>query len=197
MIILLALIAFGEGCLPHSSNAPQHADVNRYINEYKAQNAIQHAVSLQSMDTDAAIKEMRAMAHMGAMAQIEHGDKSEQIYVLCRMLFVSSNNLSFREPALGSTVYMRGGASDWPLSPVELVDGVPFIVAGGYNLAGQSESPEEYLDYCLANCSWSKFRYHLKTQEQMNEALAKLLKSAKWLPPLNDRERLFLIRQIN
>jgi hypothetical protein len=42
------------------------------------------------------------------------------------------------------------------------------------------ESDESYLHYCEANCDWTDVNYSLKTIQQKQDALAKLMSSDKW-----------------
>ncbi len=86
--------------------------------------------------------------------------------------------------------------SDWPLEPIELVDGVPFLITRGYVLGGLPEADEWYLHYCETNCDWSNSHYAIKTDQQKREALYKLLASPKWKRPLDTSEREFLSEQI-
>jgi len=179
------------GWIDGLKTAHVECSVNEYISAYKSKSTLQDAVSLQAMNRESAVRELRDMA------QPEHGNKSCEVYVLCRMLFVQSNSLAFREPLLGGPDFIRGSSSDWPLAPVALVDGVPFIVVKGYTLGGLAESPEQYLDYCLSNCCWSNFRYEREPQEKLQTALDSLLNAAPWSQPLTDWDRRFLSMQID
>ena len=86
--------------------------------------------------------------------------------------------------------------SDWPLEPVEMVHGVPFLITRGFWLGGLPEAPDWYLSYCETNCVWSSYRFRTETQQEMNEAFQSLLMSPKWKAPLNNDERAFLELQI-
>jgi hypothetical protein len=98
---------------------------------------------------------------------------------------------------LGRAMLIGGtGHDDWPLEPVEVVEGVPFMSVRGYFLSGKAESSEQYLSYCLANCDWTGFRYATKTAAEQTNALDKLIRSNKWKRPLKDYERDFLTNQV-
>jgi hypothetical protein len=119
------------------------------------------------------------------------------VFILCRMLFSERVGTNFRRPWLGESVFLGGtGYDDWPLEPIEIVDGIPFYVIRGYNLAGLAEAPDQYVHYCDTNCDWSEVVYTSKTQQQKRAALHKLFYSLKWKRPLNPDEQYFLSSQI-
>jgi hypothetical protein len=98
---------------------------------------------------------------------------------------------------LGGAIFPSGTTySDWPLEPIELVDGIPFLVSQGYILAGHAEHPLQYLSYCIQECDWSSFRFAPKSVGEKQRALQKLLSSPKWKRPLDDRNRAFFAAQI-
>jgi hypothetical protein len=134
-----------------------------------------------------------------ALAKLTAGaDADDQpAIILCRMLFAKKTGSKFRRPLVGAAGFLgKTDYADWPLEPIELVDGVPFLITRGYKLAGLSESAERYLAYCIANCDWNAFRYQPKTDLEKAAALAKLLGSGKWKRPLYDFEKEFLSDQI-
>jgi hypothetical protein len=53
-----------------------------------------------------------------------------------------------------------------------------------------------YLDYCLKNCEWGGTKFTIKTEEEKQMALKRLLESTKWKAPLNKYEKQFLSDQI-
>jgi hypothetical protein len=121
----------------------------------------------------------------------------EKVTVLCRMLFTARAGSEFQRPSLGGTDYPGGTtAVDWPLEPIELVDGYPFCIAEGYRGGGFRHPVTGYVSYCITNCDWSTFRYRTLTMLEKRRALAKILASPKWKRPLNERERLLLSLQI-
>jgi hypothetical protein len=167
---------------------PQHYRVDPYIRA---------AVALQSLDHAAAITRLHDMA--------QHRHSPLSVIILCRMLFRRrrGSDYAFRAPAIGVPAFIRGTEDDWPLWPIEPVEGVPFTVVWGYTIGGLPESDESYLNYCEANCDWTDVKYSLKTIQQKQDALAKLMSSDKWkqtvvaqMPegPINFNE--FLFRQI-
>jgi hypothetical protein len=125
------------------------------------------------------------------------GDNDEQIYILCRMLFIKRATNDFRDPYMGKII-LHGGTtpSDWPLSPIEIIDGVPFDIVDSYATQSTPERGGDYLSYCLTNCDWNNLRFSAKGKDQLNDALNKLLVSLKWKRPLNPNEREFFKKQI-
>jgi hypothetical protein len=159
-----------------------------YDRNFKVDPYVQAAALLQSLGRAAAVVRLHEMANERADARV---------IVLCRMLFVPRPGSVFRAPALGGPQFLGGSvSSDWPLQPIEVVDGLPFLITTGYFLAGKAESDEQYLQYCEANGDWSDYRYTLKTSQQKQRALGTLLASNKWNRALAASEQEFLVDQI-
>jgi len=120
-----------------------------------------------------------------------------EVFILCRMLFTERPGSAFRGPMIGGASFFGGTQNtDWPRVPIELVDGIPFLITGGYVLAGRAETPSNYLEYCETNCDWSRFRFKNKTSTDKLSALDKLVTSPKWKQPLEYYEKQFLSNQI-
>jgi len=178
------------GCNKDSIGLLPHFQDISYKHDYKVEPYIRSAVALQKMGFERACHEM--------MINTRRDKDCEQLYVLCRMLFNKRGASDFRRPWIGGAVFLGGtDYSDWPLEPIELVDGVPFIIIRGYSVHGAlPEPPEAYLNYCITNCDWNTFRYHLKSRDELKEALNKLLISKKWKRPLERQELEILTEQI-
>jgi hypothetical protein len=145
------------------------------------------AAKLQKLGKEKACKQMAQLAKRGDAGQVA---------ILCRMLFCMKATASFRAPRFGAPIYLgKTSDDDWPLSPIELVDGVPFFIVFSYNLNGQRESSCRYLDFCVENCCWSEAPLGNITDKEIEKALQKLLVSSKWKKPLTDSERKYLISQ--
>jgi hypothetical protein len=193
----LALVVTFAARAGDTPSAPSLSDLPDFYSDaraYRADPFIRAAVELQSIGRTAALNALRTMARK---------ENAARISVLCRMLFVPRAGATLRPPAIGGPLFLdgttRAGAADpltWPLEPIELVDGVPFLVVQGYMLFGVSESAESYMQYCEESGEWSDVRYSLKTEKQKADALQKLLASAKWRAPLGASERAFLRGQI-
>jgi uncharacterized protein (TIGR03067 family) len=65
-----------------------------------------------------------------ALSKLARGHEHDnQVIVLCRMLFTPKAKGKFRRPALGAALLLGDtGDADWPLEPIELVDGVPCLI---------------------------------------------------------------------
>ena len=158
---------------------------------YRVDPYIRSAQCLQEMGHVAAAVKLRALSYT------KNAEDAEKIAVLCRMLFVQRHGLDFRRPTLGGAGFIGGTAnSDWPLEPIEIVDGIPFKIVWAYSNVGAPPQPREYVRYCMANCDWSKTRFKPKTVLQKRTALAKLIASPKWRKPLEERDRQFFAAQI-
>jgi hypothetical protein len=157
--------------------------------KYKAGPYITTAARLQEMGREPACQALLQAAHTNR--------ESQQIIVLCRMLFTKRSSSEFRRPLIGGAHFF--GDTDyphWPLEPIELVDGVPFLITQGYVLGGVPEPADAYLQYCMTNCDWSTIRFREPTAKQKRDALVKLVASSKWKRPLDSYERAFLWAQI-
>ena len=141
-----------------------------------------------------ALGKEKACEQLGRLAKMDNEDG--QVAILCRLLFTKKENKEFRAPLFGDPIYMGGTRDiDWPLSPIEIVDDVPFFIVRGYNLGGLPEPSLVYLNYCREHCEWSKTRFDHVNDKSIEKALEKLLASKKWSMPLTDYERKLLISQ--
>ena len=187
---LIMLIAATGGCTNQSLKHLPHYQWLTGESEYAAEPYIQVAVALQAMGREHACQQLMSVA--------KHDEGADQIYVLCRMLFTKRGTNEFREPWIGEPSFLGGTEhSDWPLDPIEVVDGVPFVIVWNfYSMHGQPEPPDWYLNYCMTNCDWSSFKFEVKSNDEMKDALNKLLASPKWKHPLYSQERGILTRQV-
>ena len=189
--LLLALSVAFVGC---GDRAPRSDSLSSKLPQiqteyYKGDPYIQTAIELQSLSR------ANALARLHSMAQ---GSEFETpVIILCRMLFVPRPGSEFRRASMGSASFFGGtDYPDWPLEPIELIDGVPFFVIWGWRSAGMGETDDGYLRYCETSCDWSPFRYSVKSESQKQDALKKLLESSKWKVPLGAGERQFFTEQI-
>jgi hypothetical protein len=160
-----------------------------YSGKFDADTYIRTAVELQSLGREAGLARLREIAQ----------DKRETVsaILLCRMLFTERKGSDFGAPNLGNPIYLGGTtSSDWPLDPITLVDGIPFLITNGYYIAGTPTPELAYLQYSESNADWSTFRFSIKTKEQERGALFKLINSSKWRTPLPETQQQYLARQI-
>jgi hypothetical protein len=185
LVALLLAVAAHGGDVPPVSALP---DFYRY-QQYNVEPYIRAAVALQSLDRATALRRLHEMA--------QDPNADARVIVLCRMLFAPRLGGEFRGPLIGGALFLRDTSySDWPLEPIEILDGIPFLVVTGYILAGQPEADKVYLRYAETHADWSTVRYTLKTAEQKREALEKFLASPKWKQPLDASDRKFLMDQV-
>jgi hypothetical protein len=101
------------------------------------------------------------------------------------------------DPHLGGMKFLDGRyGGDWPLAPLELQNGVPFLVVSGYMVGGPLCNSVKDVKCCIENRNWSDTRFDLITKEDQQKALADLLASKKWKKQLSKRARDFLSAQI-
>jgi len=160
-------------------NKPSKFKVVPYLNA---------ATELQKMGKEKACDKLLGLA--------KKGDEG-QIAILCRVLISKRAGSPFRPPRFGGPICLGGtNPEDWPSLPLEMVDGVPFLIVHGYNIGGVPEPSLNYLNYCFQNCEWSATKLNPVTPEALEKALKKLLGSGKWKKPLTDYEKEFLSSQI-
>jgi hypothetical protein len=123
-----------------------------------AKASLDAAVILQSLPFHQTVKVLDQLAsaasYSGRLSGLPRLNDNH-VFVLARMLFKAKLGGEFRKPALGGySPLVISPPSGWPLSPIVIVEGVPFMLPAVRT--GRSESPREYLHYCFA---WNDFRY--------------------------------------
>ena len=185
--ILIVLVTFATSSRSASLDLTSLPDLQS--GRYKAVPYIRAAAALQNMGRESACQTLLRAA--------QTNQANRAIFVLCRMLFTKRATADFRCPGLGVAHFLGGtDYADWPLEPVELVDGIPFQIVWGYSLGGRGESAEGYLRYCMTTCDWSTVRFSEVTTALPNLTLTKLYTSPKWRRALESHEREFLSAQI-
>ena len=151
--------------------------------QYRVDPYIRVAVKLQAMGKKEGSALLLRMAHFG---REEPRQRREATLVLARMLFVPKQGIEFRRLLLGAPGFIALSPAqrewpaiikNWPLEPIALVDGIPFLIVTGYNLSGEPEDPESYVRYCMENCDWNDYRFKTKSKEEKQKAVEKLLAS--------------------
>jgi hypothetical protein len=156
---------------------------------FKGDPYIRVAAALQTSGKDGASATLLKLA--------KDREQDNKVIVLCRMLFTAKAKGEFRRPLIGAAHFLGGtDYTDWPLEPIDLVDGVPFVITKGYSLGGVAEPAESYVKYCINNCDWSGIKFSPKSKEEKQKALNKLLASPRWKAPLDDADKAFLTSQI-
>jgi hypothetical protein len=187
-LALICTIVCVRGAYAGSADAPPLADFES--GHFHTDHYVRLAAELQALGRETALARLHEIAW-------DKRTPGEAI-ILCRMLFKKRPGNEFRRPAIGEAVFMGStNFSDWPLEPIELVDGVPFLITRGYLLGGKPEQDSWYLTYAETYADWTDFQYVEITTQQEQAALAKLLLSPKWKTPLTDEQRQFLARQLD
>jgi hypothetical protein len=156
---------------------------------YKAVPYLRAAAKLQSLNKEKAFEILQRLA--------QEGKNDKQVIVLCRMLFIPKVNGEFRRPRIGRPDLLgETDSKSWPLEPIELVDGIPFLIVTGYRIGGLPEPASSYLSYCIKNCNWNPEKFISKNDKERKKALEKLIVSPKWQAKLCEREKKFLTLQI-
>jgi hypothetical protein len=161
--------------------------------KYRVDPYLKIAQSLQVMGQKRACALIRELAVKEAKAKWPY----TRTICLCRMLFKAKPKSKFRRAAIGGRFFPASTTyNDWPLEPIEIVDGVPFNVSMGVILGGEAELPGDYLRYCVEKCDWSKVRFRPKTMAEKEKALGRLLSSAKLKGKLREGDKEFFETQI-
>jgi hypothetical protein len=79
---------------------------------------------------------------------LANGGDNARVLLICRLLFVNPDG--WDRPILGETMPFIGkdDAKAFPLFPIALSDGVPFLLVRGYQLNGRPESAIKCLNLC-------------------------------------------------
>jgi hypothetical protein len=188
---LALLLATGASSLvadDRTSSAPEEARLTDLLalpdsRKFRSDSYIQAAHSLQALGKE------KASALLLELAAKDVWPYS-RTRSLCRMLFQAKPKSTFRRAAIGGCTFPGGtDYDDWPLEPIEIVDGVPFMVAGDCGLAGIPEPPKAYVRYCIEECDWSNIKFTPRSKDQKQKALEKLLSAPKLKGKLNKFER--------
>ncbi|HMV49721.1 MAG TPA: hypothetical protein PLD20_21665 [Blastocatellia bacterium] len=175
-------------------------EIVQTIQEHKVDRHLRAAIELQALGKASACEVLLAFTSKydsKSMTNSTWAIKLHEMVALCRMLFVKRPNSEFRRAMIGAAGFLGGtDYGDWPLEPIEIVDGIPFSVVNGYVLGGFPELVNAYLNYCIGNCDWNSFQFEMKTDAQKQEALRKLLASPKWKRELTTWDKDFFSAQI-
>jgi hypothetical protein len=175
--------------LPHFYDCMPNYNTNDY-GGFRVTPYINAAIKLQCLGRIDAEKRLVAYAKQDRW-------HSDQVFILCRMLYTKSNLTEFKSPSLGQPSYMGGTLdADWPATPIENVEGVPFLITTGYALYGVPATSIDYLSYCTEHCEWNTNIYQKKNMTELEHALNKLYRSSVWKRPLTDQELDWLKKQI-
>jgi hypothetical protein len=191
-IIVVSAIVLA-GCSSPSLDSSLKTLPDLWRSQYKVDPYIRAAVTLQLLGRPKALETLHKMAK-AREPELLGGD---EIIILCRMLFTKRAGSDFRRPMIGYAECLGGTVySDWPLEPIEVVDGVPFFIITSIAGGGVPEFPEEYIRYCETNCEWSSYHFAIKTGQEKRKALSTFLASPKWMTPLDGADQAFLATQI-
>ena len=107
---------------------------------YQCSEMVQVANHLRKLGKDKSLAALRTY--------LTSGGDNDKVLVICRLLFV--NPKGWGAPILGqpSPSINQDTAKKFPLFPVALSDGVPFLLVEGYQLEGLPESANDCLKLC-------------------------------------------------
>ena len=183
---------------------------------FRADSYLRAAVALQGLGRDRACRLLVRLARAECSRRASNGEVFDnpdgdgyQPVVLCRMLFTAKAGGSFARPMIGVPYFLGTGTDirsrflgertdlgDWPLEPITLVDGVPFLVCTGYRGADYPEDSCGYVLRCMHDDAWDPTPYRLKSPPEEQAALQTLLASPVWHGDLSRVDRAFLAVQL-
>ncbi len=163
------------------------SDINS--GNFKCKPYINLAIYVQSIEkTDAVL----LLKEFSTSQQYE-----DEMIILTRMLFQSTTKKPLRRPYIGGASFFGNtDYKDWQNEPIEIVNGIPFLITRGYSLGGYPESSLDYLLYCISNGEWNSIIYSIKTEEEMKSSLNLLLISEKWHSKISSFDKVFFENQI-
>jgi hypothetical protein len=206
--IAIAIVASGATAIPTRSAATQIVPLRELpaakTDCYKVDPYIDAATRLRAVGKERAIRAL--IEHSKALPFEDTG----KVVVLCRMLFApkelplcrlptnSTDSARFRRPALGAPLFVgdKHDVSEWRLEPIEVIDGVPFLITKGYWLGGFPEFAGDYVRYCVENCDWNDAKYSPKARMEKERSLEKLLGYLKSRGKVKQDDEKFLSSQI-
>lgn len=182
----LATAICGMGGCGSTQERPEHVWT---VDNFRSDACLTVCSALQALPVDERIRRLEEFA---ASAEQELA-----VIVICRMLFQARDGGEFRGAFLGAGFGLGGtDNASWPLEPIVISHGVPFLVIRGYVGGGSIETAYDYLRYCLSNCVWTETRYKREAPAVRLAALAELIRSTPWRKPLSVAEINILINQI-
>lgn len=162
---------------------------------FRSQTYLFVAQQLQMLDEASRIKRLRQWSDQKWSDQQD----DKQVIVLCRMLFDPKEGEYFRAPILGAPRYIGSTDFSWPLEPIAIAEQVPIMIVrdhGWPQSSGPVETGRDYLDYCLQNCQWTKRRYRIRQEDELDGILTRFLSTIQWRVPLSQEDLDFIVNQI-
>lgn len=108
----------------------------------------------------------------------------ERISILSTLLWRNGASPPLRRIMFGGLISVPERSmkdEDWPMLPICLSEGVPFLLGSGYVSAGKGpESGVDYLSYCKNNGKFRQQPYPIPTRREAERAVTSLFASEKW-----------------
>jgi len=132
---------------------------------------------------------------LAGLIRVAGRESSAMSFGLCRLVFAARETEAMREPYAGLP-FMLGQteATDWPLMPICLHQGVPFLIVKGRLVGGQPEDGADYLAYCLKFCRREPQSIR-KPGEELRSIAQDFVRHGPWRRPLMDDEESFILAQ--
>jgi hypothetical protein len=192
----IAVLACLSGCVSESLNGRTiEEEIEAHIRArwlFRSTDVLAMCVELQRMRQEFAIDALMRMA------VTEDTPSNLRTIVLCRMLFRPRDATRMREPLVGSPWFLgETNSDDWPLEPIHIWKGVPFMITWGYSLSGIAESAPQYLAYCIQNGVWNDEAFVIPARDQLKAIAEEFIQKGPWRRPLDEREKKFIRAQVS
>ena len=137
---------------------------------YRADYLIRAVNHLRKLGREEALRALKNYAK-----QTEH-QENEKIFLICRCLF--KNPRGWKQPILGrpSPLIVSDNTRKFPLFPLAIKNGVPFLIVEGYELQG---SPE-LVDGCMQLCGHLPLISEDMPETNLKEAAQRLVTSKEF-----------------
>jgi hypothetical protein len=165
---------------------------------FRAEPYIAVAIQLQAMGEAGAVDRLIEFARKDPKSL----QVCEKVEGLCQMLFTPPP--AEKHAAVGFfmgywlPITNHLTETGWEMAPLEVVDGVPFSIELriGYEGFFPNDIIESHVLYCARRYRWGAPQISVKTKEEREAALAKLIATPQWTRPLTPEEISALHRQI-
>jgi hypothetical protein len=139
LVLILAFVSFGQQ--PDNNLIKQAPGID---SDYHCVNMVRAVNYLRGLGKAKALDAL----HNYFKENVGRGDEQEKIILICRLLFVNPNG--WQIPMLGTPdpPVTTNGMAHFPIFPLALSDGVPFLLVHGYSGDGMFDNPLDELRLC-------------------------------------------------
>ena len=129
-----------------------------------------------------AIKKLKGLEEGFGDSRDRGFGRNARIGWVCRIIFEGKGDKPIRQPYYGGLLlpYLTMPLTEWPQYPVAESEGVYFVLADGYMLAGVAEEASDYIDYCSNNGTFRKTKVNVPSKADAISAFNSINDSIRW-----------------